>query len=242
MENECDDIGESDNRQSRGTDIRHKNYRLTDISIESMDFASNTFESMGISEIVNVPVHHCPQSYGLSILWKNGLKLVYSGDTRPCKQLVELGLGATILIHEATFDDENSEAALSKRHSTVSEALDVCKEMGAQSLILTHFSQRYQSCMPIPEDSIKPIIAFDFMKIRFSDISWVQEMTKVLPKIFPDSADEVDLELSGNDTLNQSCQCPRQKTVETNALCLNCTTVPIEQNSIGVQKRKRNDS
>jgi ribonuclease Z len=239
IEDECEDISEWGSGQSRSTDTRRKNYRLTNESIELMNFASKILESMGISEIVNVPVHHCPQSYGLSILWKNGLKLVYSGDTRPCKQLVELGLGATILIHEATFDDENSDAALSKRHSTVREALNVCKEMGAQSLILTHFSQRYQSCMPIPEDSIKPIIAFDFMKIKFSDISWVQEITKLLPKIFPDSADELDLELSGNDTFNQSCRCPTHKSMVENLLCLSCSTVSIEQHSTGGQKRKR---
>jgi ribonuclease Z len=76
------------------------NFRTISSSIEAMTIISGIFEDMNINAIVNVPVYHCAQSYGVSVLWKNGLKLVYSGDTRPCKRLVGLGLGATILIHE----------------------------------------------------------------------------------------------------------------------------------------------
>ena len=37
----------------------------------------------------------------------------------------------TILIHEATFDDDKPEEAIAKRHSTISEALDMGLKMGA---------------------------------------------------------------------------------------------------------------
>lgn len=74
---------------------------------------------------------------------KRGWKLVYSGDTRPSARLVELGHGATVLIHEATFSDCKADEALKKRHSTISEAIEVAQQMNAQRLILTHFSQRY---------------------------------------------------------------------------------------------------
>ncbi len=29
---------------------------------------------------------------------------MYTGDTRPCQALIRAGLGATVLIHEATFE------------------------------------------------------------------------------------------------------------------------------------------
>jgi ribonuclease Z len=62
-------------------------------------------------------------------------------------ELIQAGkaAGAKVLIHEATFGDEEGmqEMAVRKKHSTLAEALDVQRQMGATHLILTHFSQRY---------------------------------------------------------------------------------------------------
>ena len=55
-----------------------------------------------------------------------------------------MGKGSTVLLHEATFDDELQGDAMAKKHSTTSEALGVGKAMGAKRVLLTHFSQRYQ--------------------------------------------------------------------------------------------------
>jgi ribonuclease Z len=41
---------------------------------------------------------------------------VYSGDTQPCAALVEAGQGATVLVHEATFEDELVDEARAKKH------------------------------------------------------------------------------------------------------------------------------
>ena len=112
------------------------------------------FRDIGIRKLTNVPVIHCPQSYGLLIEANSffatsidtdveTFKLVYSGDTRPCDALIEMGLDATILIHEATFEEDLLSEAEKKRHSTVTEALTVAKKMNAFRVILTHFSQRY---------------------------------------------------------------------------------------------------
>ena len=76
-------------------------------------------------------------------------KLVYSGDTRPCRRLIEAGHGACVLIHEATFDDDKADEAVLKRHSTTGEALEVARKMGAFRLVLTHFSQRYPGVPPL---------------------------------------------------------------------------------------------
>jgi ribonuclease Z len=49
---------------------------------------------------------------------------VYSGDTRPCNELIQAGQGATVLIHEATFDESKQLDAIDKKHSTTAEALE----------------------------------------------------------------------------------------------------------------------
>lgn len=49
--------------------------------------------------------------------------MVIIGDTRPCAQLAEAGRGATLLIHEATFEDDMAHEAIAKAHSTTTEAL-----------------------------------------------------------------------------------------------------------------------
>lgn len=64
-----------------------------------------------------------------------------------------MGKGSTVLLHEATFDDELQGDAMAKKHSTTSEALGVGRAMGAQRVLLTHFSQRYQK---IPSMSAMP--------------------------------------------------------------------------------------
>jgi ribonuclease Z len=49
----------------------------------------------------------------------------YSGDTRPCDRLIEAGKHATLLIHEATLEDDMKAEAISKKHSTTAEAVEV---------------------------------------------------------------------------------------------------------------------
>jgi ribonuclease Z len=48
-------------------------------------------------------------------------------------QTVDASRGATLLIHEATFEDSMAEDAARKRHSTTAEALGVAQEVGDQS-------------------------------------------------------------------------------------------------------------
>ena len=73
----------------------------------------------------------------------SGWSLAYSGDCRPSRQLATAARGVQVMIHEATFEDDLTDHAVSKRHSTSSEALSVAGEAAAECTILTHFSQRY---------------------------------------------------------------------------------------------------
>jgi ribonuclease Z len=54
----------------------------------------------------------------------------YSGDTMPTDEFANWAQGADVLIHEATFADteEDRSKATARRHSTISQALEVAKK------------------------------------------------------------------------------------------------------------------
>lgn len=52
----------------------------------------------------------------------------FSGDTQPTQNLVHAAPKTTVLIHEATMDNEEVELARMKAHSTVGEAIGIGKE------------------------------------------------------------------------------------------------------------------
>jgi len=74
---------------------------------------------------------------------RTGRKVVLSGDTRPCPALAEAAAGADLLIHEATFSDDEQERALETRHSTAREAGRVARQAAVHRLVLNHLSSRH---------------------------------------------------------------------------------------------------
>ncbi|CAK4722774.1 hypothetical protein LEN26_008584 [Aphanomyces euteiches] len=125
----------------------------------------------GFQNLWSVPVHHCHDAFGLVVISGSGIKVVYSGDTRPCDRLIRDGFRPHVLIHEATFEDSMMDDALAKNHSTVGEAMDVGVRMQAMLVLLTHFSQRYPSLPPrYVGSSISNVgFAFDGMQVVLAD-------------------------------------------------------------------------
>lgn len=156
----------------------------------------------GLGSIDACFVHHCHGALATVFTWPStGLKVAYSGDCRPSDAFARIGRGATLLIHESTFDDELKGDAIAKRHSTMSEAIGVGRRMGARRIMLTHFSQRYQK-VPVFEESFGEeqgqgqgqgrkkdevvLVAFDYMRVRIGDFRKAQAFLPAVQKLFED--------------------------------------------------------
>jgi ribonuclease Z len=74
---------------------------------------------------------------------RRGRRLVLAGDTAPCEMTRLVAFEADLLVHEATFLDEEAGRAAETRHSTARQAGELAAAAGVHMLALTHVSPRY---------------------------------------------------------------------------------------------------
>lgn len=103
-----------------------------------------------------------------------GRSLVITGDTAPCQATVEAARGAELLVHDASFAEEEAQRAADTGHSTVGQAAAVAREAGVKMLALVHISSRYHVGKVLEEarDVFKPSVAprdFDLVEIPFPE-------------------------------------------------------------------------
>jgi ribonuclease Z len=103
-----------------------------------------------------------------------GRTVVIAGDTAPSPTVLEVARGADLLVHEATFLEDERERARETLHSTAREAAEIAREAEVRMLVLTHLSTRYfgpdaareaRAVFPatvVPRD-------FDIIDVRFQE-------------------------------------------------------------------------
>jgi len=103
-----------------------------------------------------------------------GRTIAITGDTAPCHSTVAAAADADLLIHDASFSEEEAQRAADTGHSTVIQAASVANEAHVKMLALVHISSRYHVGTVLEEarEVFEPSYAprdFDVIEIPFSE-------------------------------------------------------------------------
>jgi ribonuclease Z len=103
-----------------------------------------------------------------------GRTVAITGDTAPCRATVEAARGAQLLVHDASFSEQEAQRAADTAHSTVGQAAAVAREAEVKMLALVHISSRYHVGAVLEEahEVFAPTIAprdLDLVEIPFPE-------------------------------------------------------------------------
>ena len=105
---------------------------------------------------------------------RTGRKVVVTGDTEPCELALVAAHEAELLVHEASFADDEAQRAHETKHSTAREAAKLAAEAQVRMLALVHISSRYHVGAVLEEarEEFSGAIAprdFDVIEIPFPE-------------------------------------------------------------------------
>lgn len=118
---------------------------------------------------------------------RQGRTIVVTGDTAPSPATVSAAADADLLIHDASFAEEEAQRAAETGHSTIGQAAAVAAEAHVKLLALVHISSRYHVGKVIEEakEAFEPTVAprdFDQIELPFPE--------RGEPKLIPSGATE----------------------------------------------------
>jgi ribonuclease Z len=114
-----------------------------------------------------------------------GRTVVLTGDTAPSPATVAAAADAELLIHDASFAEEEAQRAAETGHSTVGQAAAVAREAHVKLLALVHISSRYhvgkvlEEAQGVYEATVAPK-DFDLIEIPFAERGY--------PELIPNGA------------------------------------------------------
>jgi ribonuclease Z len=103
-----------------------------------------------------------------------GRKVVMTGDTAPSESVLAAAREADVLVHDATFCDEERDRAHETLHATALEAAELARDADVSLLALTHLSNRYfgpevaREARTIFPETVVPK-DFDIIAVRFQE-------------------------------------------------------------------------
>lgn len=105
---------------------------------------------------------------------RQGRIVAITGDTAPCHSTVSAAADADLLVHDASFAEEEAQRAADTGHSTVVQAASVAREAHVKMLALVHVSSRYHVGAILDEarEVYEPCVAprdFDAIEIPFPE-------------------------------------------------------------------------
>ncbi|GIJ45724.1 ribonuclease Z [Virgisporangium aliadipatigenens] len=100
-----------------------------------------------------------------------GQRFAFVMDTRLCDNVYALADGADMLVIESTYLDAEAALAAAHSHMTATQAGRVAAECGVRTLVLTHFSQRYEDLAPFAEEAARHfdgevVVATDLARVK----------------------------------------------------------------------------